>query len=86
MGTLLPGLLGADLGQLAERDGDLVAAADVVDPPVPALRRPNCGSEQVEEVVDVQHVADLLARAAEADIAQRLVEVVARHPESDTTP
>ena len=54
-----------------KRDRDVVAAADVVNPPVPASRRWQLQHDQVEEIVDVQDVAHLLAAAAEADVTAR---------------
>ena len=79
----LAGLLDAESGQLPERDRPIVAAADVVDPAVPPLRRFELKLEQVEEVVHVKDVADLLALAAKPGITQRAPEVMASDPERD---
>src|SRR4051794_5892128 len=73
----LAGLLDAEPGELEERDRPLLAPADVVDPAVPDLGRLELEQDQVEEVVHVEDVADLLAVAAEAGVAERSLENMA---------
>src|SRR3954447_10495903 len=58
------------LGRLEQRQADLAPAAGVDGGAVPAVRVLELVDDQVDEVVDVEQVADLLARAAEPDVAQ----------------
>src|SRR3954468_16075580 len=82
-GHLVAADLGAQRGQLAEREAHVDAAADVVDLPVPALGVVELALDEVDEVVDMKEVADLLARAAEADVAQRPAQPVPEQPEGE---
>ena len=78
--NLVAGQLAADLGRLQQREAALAAAADVDRAPVPALGVEQLALDQVDQVLDVEQVADLLALAAEADVAERAAEVVGEHP------
>ena len=55
-------------------------AADVHDDAGPVLRVGELLVDQLDQIVDVQQVADLLAGAAEADVAERPAEVVGEQP------
>ena len=79
-GTALPGELAAQLGRLEQREAALAAAADVDRRAGPVLGTSQLLLDQLDQVVDVQQVAHLLAGAAEADVAQRPPEVVGEHP------
>ena len=77
---LVAGQLAADLGRLQQREAALAAAADVDGAPVPGPLVEQLALDQVDQVLDVQQVAHLLAPAAEADVAERVAEVVGEHP------
>ena len=84
-GRAAAGALAAEGRQLGERDAVRPATADVVDRAGLALDVGDLPSNQIVEVGDVQHVADLQAFAAEADVGQAAaVEVPCRpqHEES----
>ena len=51
-----------------EREAALAAAADVDGDAAQRSGSPSCSLDQVDEVVDVEQVADLLAGAAVADV------------------
>ena len=80
IGTSLPVSAAADLGRLQQREAALAAAADVDGAPVPRLRVEQLALDQVDQVLDVEQVAHLLAAAAEADVGERVAEVVGEHP------
>ena len=63
-----------------QREAALAAAADVHGAPVPGRRVEQLALDQVDQVLDVEQVAHLLALAAEADVAERVAEVVGEHP------
>ena len=48
--------------------------------PSQASRVEQLALDQVDQVLDVEQVADLLALAAEADVGERVAEVVGEHP------
>ncbi len=80
IGTSLPVRRAADLGRLQQREAALAAAADVDGAPVPGVGIEQLALDQVDQVLDVEQVAHLLALAAEADVAERVAEVVGEHP------
>ena len=69
--TSSPGELAAQRGRLAQRQAALAPAADVDAAPAQCSGSRELLLDQVDEVVDVQQVAHLLARAAVADVGQR---------------
>ena len=77
---LVAGQLAADLGRLAQREAALAAAADVDRAAVPALGVEQLALDEVDEVLDVEQVADLLALAAEPDVGERAPEMVGQEP------
>ncbi len=75
-----PGDLLAQRGRLEQREAAVAAAADVRDYTVPPIW---CGEllvDQVDEVLDVQQVANLLSGPVVADVRQRPAEVVGKQP------
>ncbi len=77
---LVAGQLAAERGRLQQREAALAAAADVGGDAAPALRVAELLVDQVDQVVDVEQVAHLLARAAVADVGERAAEEVAEQP------
>src|SRR3954451_19565722 len=77
---LVAGELPADRGRLAQRKAALVAAADVHRAPVPGAGIEQLPLDQVEQVLDVEEIAHLLATPPEPDVAERVAEVVGEHP------
>src|SRR5207245_8172791 len=78
--NLVAGQLAADLGRLQQREAALSPAADIDGAPVPLLRIEQLQLNQVDQVLHVEKVANLLALAAEADVFERLAEVMGKHP------
>src|SRR5215475_10189764 len=74
---LVAGQLAADRRRLQQREADLAAAADIGDDAAPALRVAELLRDQVDEVIDVEQVAHLLAGAAVADVGEGPAEEVA---------
>ena len=58
---VLPGDLGAQRGRLQQRQAAVASAADVDRDAVPALGTVELLVEQLEQVLDVEQIADLLA-------------------------
>src|SRR3954454_16966648 len=77
---LVAGQLAADLGGLQQREAALATAADVGDGTAPTLRLAQLLVDQVDQVVDVEEIAHLLAGAAVADVGERPPELVAEQP------
>jgi hypothetical protein len=74
------GQLAAQRSGLEERETRLAPAADVERSAGPGGGVSQLHLDQVDQVVDVDHVANLLALAAVADVRQRPLQVVAQHP------
>src|SRR3954471_15948107 len=77
---LVAGQPPADLGRLAQREAALAAAADVHRTPVPGVGIEQLALDQVDQVLDMEEIAHLLAMPSEADVAERVAEVVGEHP------
>src|SRR5215204_3491410 len=77
---LVAGQLAAERGRLQQREAALTAAADVRGDPAPAFGVAELAVDEVDQVVDVEQVANLLARAAVADVGQGAAEEVAEQP------
>src|SRR5215470_5572876 len=69
------------LREFAQRDAGLHTPTDVVDRPAVTVEMVQLMHEQIIEIIDVEHVADLQARAAEPHIGQRPAVEVSRHPQ-----
>ena len=77
---LVAGQLAADRGRLQQGEAALAAAAGVHGHAVPLRRVEELALDQVDEVIDVEEVADLLAMSPEPDVGERVAEVVGEHP------
>ncbi len=71
IGDLVAGQLAAELRRLEQREAALAPAADVGGDPAPALGIAELLVDEVDQVVDVEQVAHLLAGAAVADVGER---------------
>src|SRR4029077_8149898 len=72
--------LSADLVRLQQREAALATAAGVDRAPVPAVRIEQLAIDQIDQVLDVEQVTDLLPLATEADVFERVAELVGEHP------
>src|ERR1700761_6884541 len=77
---LVAGQALADAGGLAQREAALVAAAGVHGTAVPLVGIEQLPLDQVDQVLDVQKIAHLLAMPPEPDVGERVAEIVGEHP------
>ena len=74
------GDLGAERRRLSQREAATPAATDVGGHAVPTLRITELAIDQLDQILDVEEIADLLARSAKPDVAERTAEMVGEHP------
>ncbi len=72
--------LGAERRRLLEGQAAAPATADVGGHAIPMLGIAELTIDQLDQIVDVEEITDLLARAAKPDVVKRTTEVVGEHP------
>ena len=69
-----------DLGEFLKGSGAFQPSSDIAKPTIPCVEVCYLIDDQIGQVVDMEHVTDLLARSAVADILQGALVVVGHYP------